>query len=115
MTDTSTLFELLANRQRRRLLFLLCDAESVEVPDGLQARSATATTNGGTTTPPNHTAPDDLTVELHHTHLPKLAAADLIEWDQSGDVVRRGPEFAAVEPALDALRQNAPAFPPDVF
>jgi hypothetical protein len=114
MTDTSTLFELLASRQRRRLLFLLCDAESVEVPDGLRSRSATAMTNGDPSQP-RHTVPNDLTVELHHTHLPKLAAADLIEWDRSAEVVRRGPEFAAVEPALDALRQNAPAFPSDVF
>ena len=62
-----------------------------------------------------HAAPEDLAVELHHTHLPKLVAADLIEWDRSTEVVRRGPEFAAVEPALDALRQNAPAFPSEVF
>lgn len=115
MTDTSTLFELLANRQRRRLLFLLCDAESVEIPDGLQLRSAATMTNGDSSKSPNHTAPSDLAVELHHTHLPKLASADLIEWDRSADVVRRGSDFAAVEPALDTLRQNAPAFPSDVF
>ncbi|MFC5368337.1 DUF7344 domain-containing protein [Salinirubrum litoreum] len=115
MTDTSTLFELLASRQRRRLLFLLCDAESVEVPDGLQSRSAAAMTNGDSSKSPNHTVPSDLAVELHHTHLPKLAAADLIEWDQSAEAVRRGPEFGEVEPALDTLRQNAPAFPSDVF
>ena len=115
MTDTSTLFELLADRQRRRLLFLLCDAESVAVPDGLQSRSAAAMTNGDSSKSPTQTAPNDLAVELHHTHLPKLAAANLIEWDRSTETVRRGPEFAAVEPALDTLRQNAPAFPSDVF
>jgi hypothetical protein len=114
MTDTSTLFELLASRQRRRLLFLLCDAESVEVPDGLQSRSAATMTNGDSSES-RRTAPSDLAVELHHTHLPKLAAAGLIEWDQSADVVRPGPEFPAVEPALDALRETAPAFPSDVF
>jgi hypothetical protein len=114
MTDTSTLFELLASRQRRRLLFLLCDAESVEVPDGLQSRSTAAMANGDSSRSPNR-APSDLAVELHHTHLPKLAAAELIEWDRSAEVVSRGPEFAAVEPALDTLRQNAPVFPSDVF
>jgi hypothetical protein len=114
MTDTSTLFELLASRQRRRLLFLLCDAESVEVPDGLRSRSATAMTNGDQSQS-RHTVPNDLAVELHHTHLPKLAAADLIEWDQSAGVVRRGPKFPAVQPALDALQETAPAFPSDVI
>mgnify|MGYP006272463715 CR=1 FL=1 len=114
MTDTSTLFELLANRQRRRLLFLLCDAESVEVPDGLQSRSATAMANGDAADA-RQTVPNELAVELHHTHLPKLAAADLIEWDRSAEVARRGPAFAAVEPALDTLRQHAGAFPADVF
>jgi hypothetical protein len=115
MTDASTLFELLASRQRRRLLLLLCDAESVAVPDGLQSRSAATTTNGTTTDHPSHAAPSDLAVELHHTHLPKLASADLIEWDRSTETVSRGSAFSEIEPALQVLQQNAPAFPSDVF
>lgn len=115
MTDTSTLFDLLASRQRRRLLFLLCDAESVEVPDGLLSRSTAAVTNGTDSRPAAPDPPDDFAVRLHHTDLPKLAGADLIEWDREAGVVTRGSEFEAVEPALDALRTNAPAFPSGVI
>lgn len=32
-------------------------------------------------------------VELYHNHLPRLADAGFIRWDDGWDVVRRGPRF----------------------
>lgn len=114
MPDVSTLFELLADVTRRRVLFQLCGTESIRVPedvrpDGTGASSGTAT--APETRPPFHL--DDhrsLRVELYHRHLPKLADAGLVDWDAETGVVVRGDRFATVEPALRLLDDNADVF-----
>lgn len=40
---------------------------------------------------------------LHHTHLPKLEAVGLIEWDVDDRAVTRGPRFGVVGPFLDVV------------
>ena len=119
MSDTSTLFELLAADHRRRLLILLCKTDSIQIPEGLLTRGTRARTNG----PPQesshketafqHTPTDEdaLEVQLVHCHLPKLEDADVIEWDRETQTVTRGPAFAEIEPFLSLLIGNADKFP----
>lgn len=38
MSDLSTLFEVLADDDRRRILYMLCETETLRVPEGLQLR-----------------------------------------------------------------------------
>ncbi|WP_162265520.1 DUF7344 domain-containing protein [Haloprofundus marisrubri] len=45
-------------------------------------------------------------LNLHHTHLPKLAEHGYLETNPQSDVVRRGPQFNAIESLLETLRNN---------
>lgn len=121
---TSSLFELLADDHRRRVLVSLCQTESIRVPDGLRTRGAVQTSDSPSarkprdeeTPPASPSEPSrQLEVELIHGHLPKLESADLIEWDRETGTVSRGPAFEDVEPALGTILRNAEAFPDDVF
>ncbi|WP_135304344.1 DUF7344 domain-containing protein [Haloarcula amylovorans] len=117
MVDVSSLFELLAADYRRQILIVLCDSESVDVPAGLLLRSASA---GGTPSeapgwPATTGEKGALPLELVHVHLPKLAEADLVEWDQSAGVVSRGPAFDEVEPFVRVLVRNAETLPGDLL
>lgn len=42
-------------------------------------------------------------LELYHIHLPKLEAADLIEWNRDAETITSGPRFAEVEPLLQFI------------
>ena len=81
-TDLDQLFEVLADGKRRQLLAYL-----VETDDDVAAFSELI----------EHVADDSdgessdnerIAVGLHHTHLPKLADADLVEYDPRSEVVR---------------------------
>ena len=95
------MFDALAHPYRRRILLLVSernprDEDEVSVEDLA-------------------TEDDDLellTVELYHTHLPKLAAAGYVEWDEEGHTIRRGPKFDAIAPLvclMDDHRDELPA------
>lgn len=47
--------------------------------------------------------PDVLRMKLLHSHLPRLAKRGYIEWDPKAEVVRRGPNFADIEPLLGVV------------
>lgn len=125
MSGASKFFELLAVTHRRRILFLLCERETVDLPGGLlasagegagnQASTNTAQTGtaAGDTIAVSTTAqdPNRLGLELVHKHLPKLEACGLVDWDSDAGRVSRGPEFEEVEPALRTLAENADTFP----
>ncbi|WP_458189836.1 DUF7344 domain-containing protein [Haladaptatus sp. NG-WS-4] len=78
-----TCFELLADRWRRHLLCYFAENSSV-----------TATTDelvGHLIQEDTSATPDDTTwvkLELHHKHLPKLAAAGVIDYDRRDETVR---------------------------
>lgn len=48
---------------------------------------------------------EELAIQLHHTHLPKLAAHGLVEFEPRSGVVRYHPD-EQVERVLDALRRD---------
>jgi hypothetical protein len=90
--SVDTVFELLAHERRRQLLFALLDTPpdgSLRVADGLLTRDGSG----------------DWEIELRHRHLPKLADAGVLDWDQERGEVSRGPAFEAVLPALRSIQQ----------
>lgn len=120
MSDLSTLFGLLAADARRRVLYMLCDTDTLRVPEGLQIRGqAQVRQSGGSQTmqqsPPEDRSSQAFEMELYHIHLPKLEAEDVIEWDRDGQTVSRGPAFEEIEPALRTLAAHAHRFPGELF
>lgn len=118
MSDVSTLFELLADVHRRRILLTLCRSESIQVPEDVRppGEGRTPRRQG---TGPDRPAIDEqearpLALELHHRHLPKLVDAGVVEWDRDAGTVTRGPTFEAFEPALRLVADNDDAFPGDL-
>lgn len=115
MTDTSTLFEVLSNRTRRRLLVQVCDQATVRVPDDLFVRGSVGArwpqsdpiSDGGVPEDP----PPSFTMRLRHNHLPRLEDAGYIEWDREEETVSRGPAFGEIEPAVRLLSANAERLP----
>jgi len=47
-----------------------------------------------------------LVYELHHVHLPKLAAAGFVRFDRQVDEVTHGPLFEAIRPHLDGVEER---------
>lgn len=55
---------------------------------------------------------DQLTVQLYHVHLPKLADAGYVDWDGDVDTVRPGSNFEEVAPVLQLLHHHRDELPP---
>ncbi len=100
--STDLLFDVLADRCRRRLLVALLDHNPQK--DGPQK--------------PRNVAFDDeeleqLEVAMTHSHLPKLEEAGFIDWNQEAGLVRKGPRFGDVKPLLELISNHADELPDD--
>jgi hypothetical protein len=120
MSDSAALFDLLAADCRRQVLFLLCGAESIQIPEALSTRGEAQASQSPDPLSDRTHSPGDrplqrLETELYHTHLPKLEAEGVVEWDRETSAVSRGPAFEAVEPVLQLLAANPDALPGDLF
>jgi hypothetical protein len=89
--SVSTTLDALADRQRRRLLLALSEANPQRV-------SGDGGTSAGQT---------EDSVRLHHVHLPKLVEDGFVEWDEETDEIRKGPHFDRLEPFLDLFDGQA--------
>lgn len=89
----STVFDLLRNEHRRRLLAeLVANTPQPEVPVGNECLSQ-----------------DEMThreIEMYHIHLPKLQDAGVIEWDRGNQQVLKGPAFDQIRPYLEVVRRE---------
>lgn len=75
----------IADTRRRRLLGILYDAgERVPVDTAVTKLLAQEVSDGGDKTVSGDRV-SSVRSELHHVHLPKLAAADLIEWNRGNE------------------------------
>jgi len=93
----SNSIEALASHRRRRVLYYLLDTDDGLVPtDDLVDHVLEHD--------PKADDRDEITLSLHHVHLPKLSDAGLIEYDTQGGTVRYR-ESTMVEGLLDALRE----------
>ena len=85
VVSTETLLDIVANPRRRALLhYLRTNGDDTVRLDEL-ARSIAA--DGGHTASSHSGDSIAKDIELHHTHLPKLAAAGIIEYDAQRGVV----------------------------
>ena len=79
--DLDSLFELLANRHRRRLLAYL-----VETDDGVATFSELIDHVAGVDS--EDADEREVAISIHHTHLPKLADEGVVEYDDRSETVR---------------------------
>lgn len=52
-------------------------------------------------------------VELHHVHLPRLDAADFIDWNRRTGEVTRGEHFEDIRPLLELMDDHRDELPDD--
>ncbi|MFC7097853.1 DUF7344 domain-containing protein [Halobaculum marinum] len=88
-------FELLSDGIRRRLLLELSSRfpppVSVSVPDDIARPDED---------------PDSLHLRLSHVHLPKLAEAQVVDWNREEGVVSTGPAFESIFPLIQAIEAH---------
>lgn len=80
--DLDALFEVLADRERR------CILECLEENDDDIAAFSDLIERVADSEDPTDAERERIAVSLHHTHLPKLADADLVEYDTRSETVR---------------------------
>jgi hypothetical protein len=91
-TGLDDTLKLLADSRRRAILKRLLAEEHLD--------EAVAVTDGGEDD--SAEAACELAV-LRHVHLPKLAAANVIQWDRESGVLARGRNFDRVRPLVESL------------
>jgi len=89
------IFEILSDRNRRRVLVDVLDHDASTALDVGDWDAA------------------DQGVMLRHDHLPKLEEAGFIEWDREEDAVREGPMFDEIRPLLQLLSDHTDELPGD--
>lgn len=94
MNDFDGIMRALSDGSRRQMLIALLDEEHIQPFSSDEDGS-------------------DRAIQLHHVHLPILEENGSIAWDRDTGTVRRGSDFAAVEPVLTALEARRDALPDD--
>lgn len=98
---TTQIFELLANDRRRLVLWYLQRAVGAVSVDELADQLAL---EEGTTI---HTGDDQIHSALVHVHLPKFAAAGVLEYDTTARTVTRNRTADQLVPYLDLTRSQS--------
>lgn len=88
----------LADRRRRRVVDALAD---LQPPVSVERLAAAVADREPGETP---ASPDDVAVSLHHVHLPKLAAVDVVDYDPETTTVT-GERTARLGPLAAAERR----------
>ncbi|WP_187695785.1 DUF7344 domain-containing protein [Haloplanus rubicundus] len=94
------IFDVLKHPYRRRILMLVSEHNPRDEDEFSVGELATED--------------DDLellTTELYHVHLPKLADAGYIEWDEDTHTIRRGPNFDEIAPLLRLMDDHQDELP----
>jgi len=125
MSDTSTLFEMMASVHRRRILLLLLENESLQIPEDVQTRSTSQQrtkqpVRQGQATEQSSAishVESEQSLELHYVHrdLPKLESEDFIRWDRATQTVSRGTAYEDIVPALKFIAENPTKFSGDLL
>lgn len=98
-----TVFHVLENQHRRRLLVALLDHNPQNVDDPPIRSAGERTVEDG----------ESYRIQMMHTHLPKLEAVGFIEWNRDTNAVRKGSQFDGVRPLLEVLQNHASKLPND--
>ena len=112
--ETNEALTLLADDCRREILLELLERApetSLRIASDAGGRSAESSERpSGDET---RYEPKRPAVELYHNHLPRLAAKDVISWDEQAGVVERGSAFPAIRPFVARLDQHSDELPSD--
>lgn len=96
----SELLDALADRRRRRVLRLVSDHQTPLALSDLADEVAAAEHDGRFTDISGREIKQTY-ISLYHSHVPKLAAVGLLEYDQEVDAVAPGSYVASAKPFLD--------------
>lgn len=91
-------FVLLAKRRRRQLLRILRES-----PTPLTTYELARRIGADEHEEPSKTDVKTVRIALHHHHLPRLDAADVVEYDRTGETVRPGLNFDASVRVLESV------------
>lgn len=103
--DVDSAFDLLSEARRRGVLYAL-DRNARTNVDTLAARISRWEADDGKTS-----TDDDVRTMLVHSHLPKLADADVVTYDHESGVVEATEKTAELEPLLRCTRERDPSLP----
>lgn len=102
--DVELVFEVLSDERCRTVLTYLLDRRRpvtvVELADAVVA-------DGSDDPDRADDLRSDVLLNLHHNHLPRLASADVIDYDTERELVTVRESARAVEPYLDAARESS--------
>ncbi|WP_443670009.1 DUF7344 domain-containing protein [Halorientalis salina] len=101
--DLETLLTLLAPDRRRQAVLTLLDCERDVSLDELSRRVACRPLESTTCEPPQSLI-DRIRISLHHSHLPKLHDAGIVEYDAGRRTVTLTTESAQLERLLDDVQ-----------
>jgi hypothetical protein len=92
----------MADQSRRQLLVALADHDPQDHDFSIPATEISSDAEG-----------DHPSLQMIHTHLPKLDDAELIEWDRQTHQVREGPRFDKIRPLVEMVQDHANNRPSD--
>lgn len=96
--EVDQIFHAVSIRYRRVILLLLSREEVLRETD-IMVR--------------NENPIDEVEKDLHDNHLPLLAEAGFIEWNQETGKITKGPRFNEIQPMLELIENHSDKLPPD--
>ncbi|WP_435158151.1 DUF7344 domain-containing protein [Haladaptatus sp. DFWS20] len=86
MSTPDEVFKLLANEQRRHLIFYLIEQET-KIPLSQMAVELASRVNNRPVTDVTPTEQEQMRISLEHEHLPRLANYGLLSWSYGEDMI----------------------------
>ena len=112
--DDATMFDILGNERRRVCLHCLAEHETALSVSALGQQVASIVADAETDSDELY---DSVYISLCQTHLPKLDAVGLVEYEQDQKQVCQGPRFGAIRDQFEAARtteeQSSDSFRPE--
>lgn len=105
-TDSASLdsmFDALRDPYRRRILTAISDHNPRDINEF--TRNKFASISG------DEDDPEQLELQLHHSHLPKLVEKGYIDWNHEAQTIRRGSNFDDIAPLLELIDDHADELP----
>jgi hypothetical protein len=90
-------------RSKQRLIALAFDDESRQLTVADLAKAVVGYDHGTPLAKVANDVLEEVTVELHHDHVPKLVDAGVVEYDHEGKLVEPTEGFGELQPALSTV------------
>ena len=99
------MFDALRDPYRRRILLAVSDHNPRDINEFTQDEFASVDAD--------EADPEQVELELFHSHLPKLDEKGYIDWSPETQTIRRGPNFDDIAPLLKLIGDHADELPAD--